>query len=213
MRKHFFYKIKFIITLFFLACFISCGGGGGKYYPPKIVLNKIGIVKEEINPQQIEINNKLILENDSQLEKEPEKYISGVKYYYFYKFRFMEKEYKIGIPIKNWVSIIDSDNKIIKNLETPRYTRNAAAIELSGKNNQRLLAVYIDQQATSHSSTLFILSHNWEVLYQEHLLGAQWMSKETSPKGDNLIIAAENMWRPKSEWMKVGGPWRYIIFQ
>lgn len=189
---------------------MGCGGGGGKYYPPQVAINKIGVVKQEIN--EVGPTDRLFLNSQEQLEKGNERYIQLAKYYYFRKFDFIHKQYTLAIPINNWVSIIDSSNRIVIKLDTLRYTRNAAAIELVGKNGQKLLAIYIDQQATSHSSTLYILSEKWDILYKEHLLGAEWMAKESSPNGDNLIIAAEKKWIPKDKWITVGGPWRYIIF-
>ncbi|NWF37226.1 hypothetical protein [Mariprofundus sp. KV] len=199
----------FIFLVSSLLANTSCGGGGGEYYPPEIAINKIGVFKEEVTSQNLDF--KIDLESNLNLESN-DKIISGYTYYSFRNFNFNNIKYKIGIPINNWVSIIDANENIIKKLETPRYTRNAAAVELVGENAKKYLAVYIDQQSTSHSSTLYILSETWDVLYKEHLLGAKWMSKETSEHGDSLIVYAEKKWRPEEKWICVGGPWKYHLF-
>ena len=203
-------KFLILVCAISILFFAKCGGGGGEYYPPKIVLNKIGLHKVEIKSSEINEYNKLVLEGYDQLEK-IERTIAGTKYYYFKKFQFMGQQYEIAIPINNWVSIIDNNNKVLKKLETPRYTRNAAAIELKGKDGKSFMAIYIDQQSSSHSSTLFILSDELDLGYKEHLLGAKWMAKETSESGENLIISCEKKWLQNDEWVIVGGPWRYIL--
>lgn len=203
-------KFLILVCAISVLLFTKCGGGGGEYYPPKIVLNKIGLHKVEIKSSEINEYNKLVLEGYDQLEK-IERTIAGTKYYYFKKFQFLGKQYKIAIPINNWVSIIDKNNKVLKKLGTPRYTRNAAAIELTGKDGKSFIAIYIDQQSSSHSSTLFILSDELDLVYKEHLLGAKWMAKEASESGGNLIISCEKKWLQNDEWVIVGGPWRYIL--
>jgi hypothetical protein len=190
---------------------VRCGGGGGEYYPPKVVINSIGVTKEEISITQIDIESKIILEVDLERKPENEKHIAGVKYYYFSHFDFKGHKYLLAIPLDDFVSIIDSEKKVVKKLPTPRYATNAAAIELSTKNDA-FLAIYIAQQATSHSSTFYILNEEFEIVYEEHLLGALWMAKESSKNGDNLVISAEPKWIPKDRWISVGGPWRYILF-
>ena len=206
-------KRCFLITVALYLFIVSCGGGGGEYYPPEIAIDKIGVVKEEIRPDDIADITKHDLENLPNLTKDKEEDISGNTGYCFRHFSFKNENYKIGIGASSWVSIIDTDGKYIKVLETPRYTNNARAVELIGKNGQRVLAIYIEQQATSHSSTLYLLSEEWDILYKEHLLGAKWIAKEKTDLGDNLIISAETKWRPNKEWITVGGPWRYKIFK
>lgn len=202
---------KFKISIVFVILMnLSCGGGGGEYVPPKVIIDKIGIIKKEIF-SPIDVVSKVILE--SSLDRRPnEKYFPGGRYYYFNEFNFKNKKYLLAVPLDKFVSIFDSRENEVKRLSTPRYTVNAAAIELLGKKHNRFLAVYIAQQETSHSSTLYILNDYFKIVYEEHLLGALWMAKEPSEIGDNLIISSETRWIPNDEWISVGGPWRYIIF-
>jgi hypothetical protein len=197
--------------IFIILLIIACGGGGGKYYPPQIVINKIGLTKEEIKSTKTNFKAKVILEVDLDREDTPNKYIKGVQYYYFSDFQFKNEKYKLAVPIKNFISIIDSKGEVIKKLETPRYTTNAAAFELIDSSETRYLAVFIEQQATSHSSTLYILNDHMEIVYKEHLLGALWMAIENSKNGENLIVSAETQWIQKNKWISVGGPWRYMF--
>lgn len=191
---------------------IGCGGGGGEYYPPIVVIDNMNVTKEEIPTTQVDVRAKIILEVDLERKPENEKHIEGVKYYYFSHFDFKNQKYLLAVPLDDFVSIIDPEGKVVKKMITPRYATNAAAVELFGNKNGRFLAIYIAQQATSHSSTLYILNEKFEIAYKEHLLGALWMAKESSEMGDNLIISAERKWMPKDKWISVGGPWRYILF-
>ena len=206
---------KHITTFSICACFLfscSVGGGGGKYYPPQISINEIGVTKAEIQESTINDKAKIDVEDQKHLIKD-ESYIKKEKYYYFRGFNFVGRQYRVGIPLHPWVSIIDSADNVVLKLELPRYSRSAAAIELVGKNGTKYLAVFVDQQATSHSSTLFLISDDWKVIYKEHLLGAKWISKEASKYGDNLLVSAETQWLQNDTCVSVGGPWKYFIFK
>nr|WDE41605.1 hypothetical protein [uncultured bacterium] len=191
-------NLLFIVLL--CSFLLNCGGGGGKYFPPQIAINKIGLQKEEIKSSNKAFEHKILLELDLNSEF-PE----------YFDFAFKDKTYRLRFNNKNFVSIVDSNNKFIKKIEIPRYPINAGALELIDQNNKSYLAVYVDQQPTSHSSTLFILNDNMEVLYKEHLLGALWMARQNTGKGHNLILSAETKWIPKNKWISVGGPWRYMF--
>lgn len=205
-------KISFPLIICMLIT-VACGGGGGEYFPPMISVDEIGIIKEEIKDSVIKDQDKLVLSISLNSEPQKDKYIGGTKYYHFADFQYNKKKYVLGIPYDTYISILDSKGKVIKKLDTPRYSTNAKAIELVGKQNGKYLAIYISQQTTSHSSTLFILNDKFDVMYKEHLLGALWMAKEQGKNGDNLLVSAETKWIPKDEWISVGGPWRYIIFK
>jgi hypothetical protein len=192
INKHYIFIVLLCSTL------INCGGGGGKYFPPQIAINKIGLKKQEIKFPNGIFENKILLELDLNREF-PE----------YFDFTLKNKAYKLAFHYKNFVAIVDSNNKIIMRIEIPRYPTNAGALELIDQNNKSFLAVYVDQQASSHSSTLFILNDSMEILYKEHLLGALWMAREKTGKGHNLIVSAETKWIPKNKWISVGGPWRY----
>jgi hypothetical protein len=207
-------KKYIIVSTICVSLLIGCsmGGGGGVYYPPQVAINEISVTKKEIQESIINEKTKIYVKDQEQLIK-TEANIKGDKYYYFREFNFTGKQYRVGISLFPWFSIIDSDNNVVLKLELPRYSTSAAALELVGKNGTQYLVVYVNQQATSHSSTLFIISDGWRVLYKEHLLGAKWISKSTSKYGDVLIVSAEKQWAPKDECISVGGPWRYIIFK
>jgi hypothetical protein len=195
---------------------INCGGGGGKYYPPKVAVNIIGVVKENASETNIDNNSKLIAdisldEIDQKIDNE--KKISGIKYSAVTQCKFLDNYYFLAIPYDNFVNIISTQGKVEKGLDTPRYPTKISAIELIGVKNTKYLAVYIQQQASSHSSTLYILDKKFDVVYKEHLLGALWIARESSELGHNLIVAAETKWNPKGKWISVGGPWRYILFR
>ena len=156
--------------------------------------------KEEIKLSNSEFERKILLQFDLNIQAPR-----------FFDFTFKNMTYRLEFSYKNFVTLIDSNDKLVKRIEIPRYPINAGALELIDQNNKSYLAVYVAQQATSHSSTLFILNESMEVVYKEHLLGAQWMAKETADKGQNLIVSAETKWIPKNKWISVGGPWKYVF--
>lgn len=128
--------------IIFILILISCGGGGGEYFPPRIAVDEIGIKKEAIDP--LMVKEKHILEVSLDRKDEIDKYIGGIQYYHFANFQYNSHEYLIGIPLDNYVSIFDSEEKFIKKLNTPRYSTKAKALELVGKENRKYLAVFID---------------------------------------------------------------------
>ncbi len=207
------YRSSLSIIVLFVTSLIGCsmGGGGGTYYPPQIAINRIGVTKTEIPATIDNVEKRLVLNSDVQLIR-ANNIFGWNRYHYFRDFTFKEKQYRLAIPLYPYVEILAPEGNVVKRLDLPRYSINAAAVELIGKKEKRYLAVYINQQSTSHSSTLYILSDSWDEVYKEHLLGAEWMRKESSTTGDTLIISAETKWLQNGECVSVGGPWRYKVF-
>ena len=94
-------------------------------------------------------------------------------------------------------------------LELPRASRKAGCLEIRGSEGQRLLAVYVDQQATSRSSTLFLLSESLEVVYTEYLAGAKWMAKSAHGECERLVVFTEKYYWYAGARHRAGGPWLY----
>ena len=192
----------------------GCGGGGGRYFTPSVTLNPYGISKLAFSDSQLGIQHRETIAHMSNRDKNSdERRIGWHKYYYFRNVMFQGKTYAIAIPIDRWISIVDSEDKIVARLKTPRYTRDAVAIELTHPRLEPLLAILIDQQSTSHSSTLYVLDASFAPIYKEHLLGAHWISKTGSPGGDLLLVSCEEAWRPAGKWATIGGNWQYDLFE
>jgi hypothetical protein len=205
--------IKQILLFLLLAfCLSGCGGGGGGYFPPSIVLNSKGITKISFNEH--EIGNVDINRIDSFRRIDHTNYFSveGDKYYISKEIVFNKERLRIAIPMGYWVSVINSEDQKVTKLETPRYANDAVAVELTHSGFEPYLAILIQQQATSHSSTLYILDSFFHPIYKEHLLGGIWISKIKSSDGDKLLISTEDKWRPKGRWLTIGGNWQYDIF-
>lgn len=132
-------------------------------------------------------------------------------YYDFSLFTFKGVEYVIGTSSYKGVAIFNFQGELIKYLETPRYARHGVGLELKREYEKSLLAIYVDQQATSHSSTLFILNNNWDVVYKECLLGGKWMAKLKGPTGDDLILSTEKERWQDGQCKYIGGPWKYTF--
>lgn len=199
---------------FYLVCFflVGCGGGGGKYYPPAITLNSNGIIKSAfVDDNKSEKLVKIFVE-DVKVNTSDDFFENGEKYTRSKILTINNSVLKIAIPFGNWVSLITSEGEIVTKLGTPRYVTDAVAVELTDQGQGPFLAVLIRQQATSHSSTLYILDTFFRPIYKEHLLGAIWISKAKSSCGDQLFVCTEDKWKPGDQWINVGGKWRYSIF-
>lgn len=133
-------------------------------------------------------------------------------YYYFSLVTFKENEYIIGSPIDKGLGIFDLSGELIAYLDTPRYTTYGVGLELKGENEKPLLAIFAEQQATSNSSTLFILNDNWEVVYKEYLPGGEWIAKVKGDSGDDLILSTEKGRCSSDGSEPMEGYWRYSFF-
>ncbi len=209
-------KLKNILLLPAFFFIISCGGGGGKYFEPSVSLNTYGITKDAFSNPDIGKEHRIEVYKYGDIDPSDtsdDREIGGEKYSYSRNISFNNNNYTVGIPVAKWVSIITQDDTIIKKLKTPRYTIDAVSVELTRPGYKPFLAILINQQATSRSSTLYILDSAFNPIYKEHLLGAKWISKIPSPDGDLLLVSCGDKWRPDGEWIFIGGNWQYNIFE
>jgi hypothetical protein len=202
----------------------AMGGGHGKYYPPGIKTNSIEVSKVDLTGKLVEgRSSKSVLGSDIDKYRiltfpyypnnpPDDEFRAGLKkYYYSREFVFDSKSYKIAIPLTHQVSIFDSNGKLVTKLKLPRLSSDAYAFELIS-NKRRMLIVYVEQQATSHSSTLFILDEKFSVVYKEHLLGALWIAAPRDIEDSNFILGAERKWLDHDDELLVfGGPWHYFV--
>lgn len=204
--------MKPVLPLLMILFLGGCGGGGGKYYPPSISLNPYGINKRSFNVADVIDNDRISI---AEFREDPAKdlVIEGRTYYYFREIYYDGSRYTLAIPIDNYISIVNTDGKIVTKLKTPRYTRDAIAVELKHLQRGSLLAILIGQQTTSHSSTLYVLDSDFRPIYKEHLLGARWISKKHDPNGDLLFVSTEDSWQPNNETVTISGNWQYNIFE
>jgi len=198
------------------------GGGGGTYHRLTVSINEIGLTKEDLKGDYSNVrpdpvlgddkNNYRLLQFPSYPQDPPEDEFRShrVKYYYSRMFNFDDTRYKLAVPIRGWVSIFDADDNLIKKLEVPRYSTDAYAFEvvIDGIKN---LVVYVQQQMTSHSSTLFVLDNKFTLIYKEHLLGGLWIAAPRNPEYGKFVVSADRSWIVDDVWMDVGGPWLYRV--
>ena len=174
-------RLLIVALLFgFILTDVSCypGGGNGEYYPLGVAVNKLELKRTDLDSSgDLERPREILGDKNDDFEimefmsnPTPDEFtFANETYFTSRKFSFGSKQFKIAVPIENWVSIFDLDNKHIKSIGIPRYSSDAIAFEmLSG--DAKLLVVYVQQQATSRSSTLFILDEAFKIVYEEHLL-------------------------------------------
>lgn len=99
----------------------------------------------------------------------------------------------------------------VKRFSLPRYPTRHIAQEIENPKGDKFLMLWVDQQATSHSSTLFIIDSNWQIKYKEYLLGALWLAFPKERPIKSFILAPDTHWRPNDEWLRIGGPWKYSL--
>ena len=59
----------------------------------------------------------------------------------------------------------------------------------------------------SNSSTLLIFDDKFQIVYQDHLLGAI----EIGQAGDKIVVKSENFWYPEEIKVNINGDWLYFI--
>ena len=208
-----------IFSLFIIVVIAGCGGGGGQYYPPRTAVNIIGLKKLELAKSNLEKYSKKFFPITYEKTRKREEVRSLAfkrfgKERYFSEFYFNEKTYCLQL----WDSkprITDhKGNKVFKSLEIPRYGFCCSAFSIYFENKEYLVA-YIEQQSTSHSSTLFVLDREFNIVYKEHLLGAVAIGVGTSEKhGDCIILEHEDFWFPNGldkPRVNVNGEWVYYL--
>jgi len=212
-------RASFSALVFVMA---GCGGGGGTYYPPRVEIDSTKLVRQEFSVPD-DFHSSSIVAQTREIEKqfdtldvydmkrdaiEDRIEIDGETYWRRYDFEYTGAKYSVRTPIDKWVSIFDTWGSEIKRLALPRYSKNAVAFPIKTK-AQTYLIVYVNQQTTSHSSTLFVLNDLFEIVYQEHFLGARWIGRISGPDSDSFLVVSENRWRPNGTWETIGGPWYY----
>ena len=75
---------------------------------------------------------------------------------------------------------------------------------LKGKD---FLVVQLEQFTMSNSSTLLIFDDKFQIVYQDHLLGAI----EIGQAGDKIVVKSENFWYPEEIKVNINGDWVYFI--
>lgn len=125
-------------------------------------------------------------------------------------FSFLNEKYII-VQSGSHVAILDLNGNLVKKINLPRYPVSQFAREVYGRNNEKYLLLWVDQQSTSHSSSLFIISNTWDIIYMEYLLGAEWVGFSEEIGKNSFIIKSESEWIPNGVWIQVGGPWKYTF--
>ncbi len=199
----------------------GCSGGKADYYPQKIALNTINLQKIELSGAGITSYeqqffpvsyNKRALRN--RVVKEGEK-IFGTSGY-FQEIRFLGNEYYLHE--NDFFTQIDiirkKDMKRVLYFYAPRTIGLFSAFPIvMGKQN--FLVIYVEQRATSHSSTLLIVDSQFKIVYREHLLGAEEIGYTHSDQyGNCIVLKSEDFWFPNGidkPRVSINGDWLYYI--
>lgn len=108
------------------------------------------------------------------------------------------------------VGIYDHNGTIIVFLDTPVVTSSVASVEIHHGEQGEYLVVYANHKVSTWSSTLFLISKNWEILYKEIISArGRWIGKETVGNHENLIVGTYEHVRCGSGGNSEGVAWRY----
>jgi hypothetical protein len=211
----------FIQSLFLFSALIlvGCGGGGGRYYPMATPINNIDLEKVPLGENEYTAvyfpvsYDELMHKRYDSILKQAEQ-LWG-KSSYFVEAQFAGRKYYI--EANGNVNMRDEAFNIIKTLRLPRYTYVCASFSIRLVDVDYLV-IYVDQQPTSHSSTLLLLNHDLEIVYQDHLLGAIGLGYGNSPEfGNYIALKSEDFWYPYGDDGKervrvdLNGDWLYYL--
>jgi len=199
----------------------GCGGGGGVYYPPETAINTIDLHKIELSQAEISSYQRQFfpvayadIHLRGKMEKEGEK-IFGTSGY-FQKVNFLGVEYYLhkSYYFRGVNLIRKNDMEKVLYLSVPRNIYAFSAFEIT-MGNRVFLVVYVQQQPTSHSSTLFVIDQQFNIVYQEHLLGALEIGYANSLKyGNCIVLKSDNFWFPNgtdNPRVEINGDWLYYL--
>lgn len=184
------------MSIIAICLFAGCGGGGGVYYPPETAINTIDLHKIELSQTGISSYERQFfpvaydeLHLWDKVIEEGQKIFGSSGY--FQEVNFLGVEYYLhsnyyfhGVDF-----IRKNEMKKVLLLPVPRYVYAFSAFEIT-MGNRMFLVVYVEQQATSHSSTLFVIDSQLKIVYQEHLLGAEEIGYINSVKYGNCSVIA-----------------------
>lgn len=195
----------------------------GEYYPPEVSVDQLGIARTDLESSDWYQSPQDILADDfdkyrvfrfpetTELDPPEDRFrYAGDNYFYSRMVTFNDRQLKIAIPLKKWVSIMDSTNRIVRKLELPRYSTDVHAFEIVFAGH-RYLVVGVSQHFTSNTSTLFILDDEFDIVYKEHLLAAHWIAAPKDPNHSRFILSTDLAWVVDGERVIVGGPWLYSL--
>ena len=205
--------ILLIVIALFTPIFYGCGSNPtGGYYPPQTVVNTIGIKKVPLAAAGI-TDYKMFFS----FEKEPEqeqrykrlykgKKILNLSPGYFTEADYLGRKYYL-YDDSDSLKITAADSKqTVAQFIPPRRIMQIAAFQqrLKGKD---FLVVQLEQVTMSNSSTLLIFDDKFQIVYQDHLLGAI----EIGHAGDKIVVKSENFWYPEEIKVNINGDWLYFI--
>lgn len=206
---------SFLLIMFTV---ITCGGGGGIPYPPGVPLNKMNLQRVPLESLEAGGISKTLrfpgYEEWIALRKANcEKYghthagiyhAGGIVF-----FEFKKRSYTL--LDKGKTLYIHQGDTVIRKIRLPRYMIRAEVlpIVLGGKD---YLVIYVDQQATSNTSTLLVLDENFDIQYQEHLLGALALGCGSSDRyGNYFLVEAGYGPDMKKSLQELNVKWLYYL--
>ena len=205
--------ILLIVIALFTPIFYGCGSNpSGGYYPPQTVVNTIGIKKVPLAAAGI-TDYKMFFSFEKEPEQEKRKKRLGkgkkiltLSFGYFTEADYLGRKYYLYDDSDSLKITVADSKKTVEQFIPPRRIMQIAAFQqrLKGKD---FLVVQLEQFTQSNSSTLLIFDDKFQIVYQDHLLGAI----EIGQAGDKIVVKSENFWYPEEIKVNINGDWLYFI--
>ena len=205
--------ILLIVIALFTPIFYGCGSNPyGGYYPPQTVVNTIGIKKVPLAAAGI-TDYKMFFSFEKEPEQEKRDKILGkgkkiltLSFGYFTEADYLGRKYYLYNYFDSLKITALNSKKTVAQFTPPRSIMQIAAFQhrLKGKD---FLVDQLEQFTRSNSSTLLIFDDKFQIVYQDHLLGAI----EIGQAGDKIVVKSENFWYPEEIKVNINGDWLYFI--
>ena len=184
---------------------------GGYYYPPRTAVNTVGIVKVPLaecpTAGDYEVVYSFEKETNNEWWKKMER---GGRIFrrstgYLIETEFLGKPYYVYESDDGRMQITSALDlrETVAKFRPPKAILGIAAFQqrLKGKD---FLVVYVRQKASTHSSTLLIFDDKFQIVYQDHLLGAL----EIGHTDDKIVVKSDDYAFPMGQ---INGDWVYFI--
>jgi hypothetical protein len=106
----------------------------------------------------------------------------------FSTFMYENQLYILALSYEKVVEVFDSGGLMMSCMKAVGIPGWAVGWELSNPDGNKVVVVYVNHWSTQMSSTLFILSKDWRLIYEEVLGKGQWTSKRKTSEGEQFIV-------------------------
>ena len=163
-------KLRITVSVFGTMAMIMLATAcvGEKQQEPKVLISSSNIMKQtgdETSRQGVELRTFGVLADGKTNDSEPHRN--------YLEFQHSGNGYYLEKPFGLTVRILDEEKKPVKIFQLSSYARDAVILPITSSKHNEYLALYIDFDATTNSSKIYVLDKAFNVIYEERLYGAR----------------------------------------